>query len=90
MSKFGDDLIQALNEALAHAKGDGAAIVQSPIAREEGFVRDQSEINFQVKAKRGEQIQTNELSWEETYRAMAAEKEDWNDFDTTVGDGLDQ
>ena len=86
MSKFGDDLIQALNEALAHAKGDGAAIVQSPIAREEGFVRDQ----LPGEGEKGEQIKTNELSWEETYRAMAAEKDDWNDFDTTVGDGLDQ
>ncbi len=33
--------------------------------------------------------ETDKLSWEETYRAMAAEKEDWNDFDATVGDGLD-
>ncbi len=33
--------------------------------------------------------ETSKLSWEETYRAMAAEKEDWSDFDTTVGDGLD-
>lgn len=31
----------------------------------------------------------NKLSWKETYRAMAAEKEDWSDFDATVGDGLD-
>jgi antitoxin MazE len=28
------------------------------------------------------------LSWEETYKAMANEKEDWDDFDTTVIDGL--
>ena len=33
--------------------------------------------------------ETNKLSWEETYRATAAEKENWSDFDTTVGDGLD-
>lgn len=33
--------------------------------------------------------ETNKLSWEETYRAMAAEKEDWSDFDATIGDGLD-
>lgn len=33
--------------------------------------------------------ETNKLSWEETYRTMAAEKEDWSDFDATVGDGLD-
>ena len=57
MSKFGDDLIQALNEALAHAKGDGAAIVQSPIAREEGFVRDQ----LPGEGEKGEQIKTNDL-----------------------------
>lgn len=28
-------------------------------------------------------------SWEETYRAMAAESEDWSDFDVTIADGLD-
>ncbi len=30
----------------------------------------------------------NNLSWEETYRAMAAEREDWSDFDVTITDGL--
>ena len=29
------------------------------------------------------------LSWEETYRAMAAEAEDWSDLDIAVADGLD-
>lgn len=32
--------------------------------------------------------ETHNLSWEETYRAMAAESEDWSDFDTTLADGL--
>ena len=36
---------------------------------------------------RGEK--THNLSWEETYRAMAAESEDWSDFDIAVADGLD-
>ena len=31
----------------------------------------------------------NKLSWGETYRAMAAEREDWSDFDVTVTDGLE-
>ena len=31
----------------------------------------------------------NRLSWEDTYRAMAAEGEDWSDLDATVADGLD-
>lgn len=29
------------------------------------------------------------LSWVDTYQAMAAEKEQWDDFDTTLMDGLD-
>ena len=29
------------------------------------------------------------LSWKETYRAMAAEKEDWSNFDVTVADGVE-
>ena len=32
MSTFGDDLIRSLNEALAHAKGEGPAIVHTPVA----------------------------------------------------------
>lgn len=28
------------------------------------------------------------LNWEETYRQMRAEREDWTDLDSTVGDGL--
>ncbi len=31
MSKFGDDLIQSLSEALTHAKGKGHAIVHTPL-----------------------------------------------------------
>lgn len=30
----------------------------------------------------------NKLSWEETYKSMAIEKEHWDDFDTTLLDGL--
>ncbi|WP_428098283.1 AbrB/MazE/SpoVT family DNA-binding domain-containing protein [Candidatus Rariloculus sp.] len=31
----------------------------------------------------------NKLSWEDTYRAMAADNEDWSDLDAAVADGLD-
>ena len=31
----------------------------------------------------------NKLSWQDTYRAMAAEDEEWSDLDDTVADGLD-
>jgi antitoxin MazE len=29
------------------------------------------------------------ISWEDTYKAMASEKEDWDDFDTVLLDGLE-
>ena len=29
------------------------------------------------------------LTWEETYREMAREKEDWSDLDATMADGID-
>ena len=35
MSRFGDDLIQSLNEALAHAKGNGPAILHAPMSARE-------------------------------------------------------
>ncbi len=31
----------------------------------------------------------SKLSWEDTYKAMANEKEDWDDFDITLPDGLE-
>lgn len=31
----------------------------------------------------------NRLSWEDTYKTMADEKENWDDFDTTLLDGLE-
>lgn len=32
----------------------------------------------------------DKLSWEETYKAMSEEQEDWSDFDVTVADGLEE
>ena len=31
----------------------------------------------------------DKLSWTDTYKAMAKEDEDWNDFDSTLLDGLE-
>ena len=33
--------------------------------------------------------ESDKLSWEETYKAMANEKEHWDDFDSTLLDGLE-
>ena len=35
MSTFGDDLIRSLSEAVAHAKGEGPAVVHTPVAPRE-------------------------------------------------------
>ena len=42
MSTFGEDLIQSLNEALAHAKGEGPAVVHAPVTPRE--VRKQTKL----------------------------------------------
>ena len=35
MTRFGNDLIRALREALAHAKGQGPAVVHTPVTPRE-------------------------------------------------------
>ncbi len=42
MSTFGNDLIQSLGEALAHARGEGPATVHAPVAPRE--VRKQAKL----------------------------------------------
>ena len=42
MNSFGDDLIQSLGEALAHAKGEAPALVHVPVAPRE--VRKQAKL----------------------------------------------
>jgi antitoxin MazE len=33
--------------------------------------------------------QDKRLSWEDTFKAMAREREDWSDLDSAIADGLD-
>jgi putative transcriptional regulator len=42
MSTFGDDLIQSMSQALAHAKGEGQAVVHAPISPR--AVREQAKL----------------------------------------------
>ena len=42
MGTFGEDLIQSLNEALAHTKGEGRAIVHAPVTPRE--VRERAKL----------------------------------------------
>jgi antitoxin component of MazEF toxin-antitoxin module len=52
---------------------------------EEGVVIEEHDDHLLLKGKNG----TGKLSWEETARAMAAEGEDWSEWEGTVADGLE-
>lgn len=51
---------------------------------EDGLVLEETERGILI---RGCETSTK-LSWEETYRAMASESEDWDDWDVTLTDGI--
>lgn len=49
-----------------------------------GIVLEEKEEGILIKPVKKDK----KLSWEETYREMAKEKEGWDDLDITVGDGI--
>ena len=62
------------------------------ICRERGAVFDAAVLDRVEALKRDDSLRggtVNKLSWEDTYRAMAAEREDWSDRDATLADGLE-
>jgi putative transcriptional regulator len=69
MSKFGDDLIQSLGEALAHAKGEGHAIVHAPL--------DPSEVRKHAKLTQAQMASLMGMSvsgyrkWEQGKRSIS-------------------
>jgi antitoxin MazE len=66
----------------------GVRLPKEIIARyriREAMVLEVREDGLLLKAGRD-----GKLSWEETYRASAREREDWTDLDATLADGLDQ
>lgn len=49
----------------------------------ESLVLEAHEDGLLLRSKRDKR-----LSWQQTYRDMAGQHEDWSDFDSTVADGL--
>lgn len=69
MSTFGEDLIQSLNEALAHAKGEGPAIVHAPVIPRE--VREQAKLTqAQMAALMGMSV-SGYRKWEQGARRVS-------------------
>lgn len=69
MSTFGEDLIQSLNEALAHAKGEGPAIMHTPVTPRE--VRKQAKLTqAQMAALMGMSV-SGYRKWEQGARRVS-------------------
>ena len=69
MGTFGEDLIQSPNEALAHAKGEGPAIVHAPVAPRE--VRKQAQLTqAQMAALMGMSL-SGYRKWEQGTRRVS-------------------
>ncbi len=49
-----------------------------------GIVLEEREEGILIKPIKQDQ----KLSWEDTYRSMAKEKEDWDDLEIITGDGI--
>ncbi len=62
--------------------------IPKPLIQKYGFNNslflEETERGLLLRKKEG-----NKLSWEDTYKAMAIENEDWDDFDTTLLDGVE-
>jgi antitoxin MazE len=54
-------------------------------AIQDAVVVEEREEGLLLRSKRDRR-----LSWEETFKAMAHEREDWSDLDATLNDGLDK
>lgn len=57
--------------------------------------RSSKHANKQQEIEREERLllrskKDKRLSWDETFREMAREREDWSEFDATMADGLDK
>ena len=69
MSTFGDDLIQAMTEALAHAKGEGPAVVHAPIVPQE--VREQARLTQAQVAPLMGMSRSGYRKWEQGQRRVS-------------------
>ena len=69
MSKFGEDLIQSLSEALAHAKGEGLAVVHAPVTPRE--IRRQAKLTQEQVAPLMGMSLSGYRKWEQGTRRIS-------------------
>lgn len=73
MSSFGDDLIQAMTEALAHAKGEGTAIVHAPMVPRE--VREHAKLTQAQMAPLMGMSVSGYRKWEQGQRRVSGRQQ---------------
>ena len=73
MGTFGDDLIQTMTEALAHAKGEGPAVVHAPIVPRE--VREQARLTQAQMAPLMGMSLSGYRKWEQGQRRVSGPAE---------------
>ncbi|WP_310622443.1 helix-turn-helix domain-containing protein [Flexibacterium corallicola] len=69
MSSFGEELLQSLNEALAHAKGEGQAIVHAPLEAKQ--VRKKAQLTQKQMAPLMGMSLSGYRKWEQGKRCMS-------------------
>jgi len=69
MGTFGEDLIQSLNEALAHKKGEGPAIVHGPVTPRE--VRKRAKLTQSQMATLMGMTPSDYRKWEQRTRRIS-------------------
>ena len=69
MSTFGENLIQSLNEALAHASGEGPAVVHAPVTPRE--VRKQAKLTQAQMASLMGMSLSGYRKWEQGVRRVS-------------------
>ncbi len=69
MSTFGEDLIRSLNEALAHAGGEGRAVVHTPLTPLE--VRKQAKLTQEQMASLMGMSLSGYRKWEQGVRRVS-------------------
>ena len=69
MSTFGEDLIQSLNEALAHARGENPAVVHPPVTPRE--IRKQAKLSQAQMASLMGMSTSGYRKWEQGARSVS-------------------
>ena len=88
LQRSSDDVLQAIHSGFLRAQRRGAKLFVTPQACRRFLDEEAEDRALALARRRGKK--DRRLSWEETFKAMAHEREDWSDLDATLSAGLDK